>query len=268
MKIHPMRQEMKDRAKSLLAQIEFAGEIPPELDRDYVVKGWFDRAATSVVYGDANVGKSFWAIDVAHHVHEGLPWNGRRVRRGAVLYIAAEGGAMFANRLAARKARFMVLRAGLVLTGRGNDAGPLAETLEHLSETHGPFALVIADTMARVMGAADENAAPDVAQLMAATDHIRRRTGAHVMLIHHSGKDATRGARGHSSLRAAVDTEVELSKADDGGRMARTTKQRDMPGGAEHRFTLEPITLGTDSDGDPVTSCIIKTEEGTPHRTR
>lgn len=99
----------------ILDQIENAGDLKPVLDRDYLVKGWLDRGAISVVYGDANVGKSFFAIDIAHHVQEGWQWATRRVRRGQVLYIAAEGGSGLNNRLVAREAKFQVLRAPLIL---------------------------------------------------------------------------------------------------------------------------------------------------------
>ena len=165
---------------------------------------------------------------------------------------------MFRNRLTAAKARFMVLAGPLTLAGRNAEAAPLTEVLLHLSEIHGPFGLIVIDTLARVMGGADENAAADIAGLMRSTDLLRDRTGAHVMVIHHSGKDATRGARGHSSLRAAIDTELELTKGEGTERLLKATKQRDMAAGVEHVFELRQVELGKDQDGDAVTSCIVK----------
>jgi len=264
MSVAPLRKDgpLNDPARRMLDRIQIDPDTRPILDRDYLVKGWFDRGAISVVYAEANAGKTFWAIDVAHHVQRGLAWNGCRVRAAPVLYCAAEGGALFDNRLAAREARFAVLPGALTLTGRNSAATPLADAVAHLADQFGDWGLVVIDTLARVMGGADENAAPDVAAVVRSPEIIRDRTGAHVMFIHHSGKDVARGARGHSSLRAAVDTEIELSRGEDGTRLARTTKQRDMPGGAEHEFTLEEVVLGRDSDGDPVTSCVIKTRGG------
>lgn len=261
--VKPLKPRLPDRARRLLGRVEFAGEARPVLDHDYVVKGWLHRNAVSVVYGEANVGKSFWAVDLAHHVQKGWPWSGNKVRQGAVLYCAAEGGSLFVNRLAACGAQFMVLHGPLTLAGRNSDAEALTHVVTHLSEVHGPFALVVFDTLARVMGGADENAAPDIGTLMRSVDAIRDRTGAHCMLIHHSGKDVARGARGHSSLRAAVDTEIELTKdKDTGERLARATKQRDMASGTECPFELEVVTLGRDADGDPVTSCKVRHKEG------
>ncbi|WP_372922986.1 AAA family ATPase [Roseovarius sp.] len=259
--VSPMKpKRLSAVAEKFLSRVEFAHEVKPVIERDYCIKGWIDRGAMSVVYGEANVGKSFWAIDVAKHIHQGLPWNGARVRAGNVLYLAAEGGAMFDNRLSAAKARFMVTKGAVTLAGRNSEAKPIGEVLDHLARVQdAPFALVVIDTLARVMGGADENAAPDVSSLIRSAEMIRDETGAHVMFVHHCGKDVARGARGHSSLRAAVDTEIELTQCDDGTRLARTTKQRDMPGGLEQSFTLEQVDLGRDSDGDAVTSCIVKT---------
>lgn len=252
--------KLSDTARGIIDRIEFAETLLPVLDRDYLVKGWLDRGALSVLYGDANVGKSFFAIDMAHHVQQGIDWAGRRVKQGQVLYIAAEGGSGLNNRLVARGAKFMVLRGQMVLAGRNNTAPALAEAVECMERHYGPFALIVVDTMARVMGGANENEAPAIAALITSLDLIRDRTGAHVMLIHHSGKNAEQGARGHSSLRAAIDTEIRLSKPDDGSpySLARTTKQRDMIGGAEIEFDLRTVTLGQDSDGDPVTSCVVQ----------
>jgi len=75
-------------------------------------------------------------------------------------------------------------------------------------------------------------------------------------VVHHSGKDTAQGARGHSSLRAATDIEIEL---DVNGtlRTARATKQRDMEVGKEVVFKLDVEVLGLDEDGDDVTTCTI-----------
>jgi len=64
------------------------------------------------------------------------------------------------------------------------------------------------------------------------------------MLIHHSGKNAAAGARGWSGVRAAVDTEIEVTDSSS-GRCAEITKQRDLSSkGIRIGFRLETITLG------------------------
>lgn len=253
-------ESLKPKAKVLLERMVWAGEIRPQLERPYIVKGWLERGQVSVLYGPSNAGKSFLALDIAHHVAKGLTWGRRRTRKGRVLYVAAEGGGSFANRIAALdRPEFWTYVSPMTLTGRDGAAAPLAEVLQHLSAVGGePFALIIFDTMARVMGGLDENTAPDIAQLVAGLDLIRRATGAHVMLVHHTGKDAARGARGHSSLRAAIDTEIELTRDEAGQIAAEVTKQRDGPTGYRFAYTLRQVELGRDQDGDPVTSCLVE----------
>ena len=87
-------------------------------------------------------------------------------------------------------------------------------------------------------------------------DRIRAETQSHVLVVHHSGKDTARGARGHSALRAATDTEIELVKI--GSSITATvTKQRDQPGGDAFTFRLEPVEIGMDEDKEIVTSCVV-----------
>ncbi|QCP87441.1 AAA family ATPase [Cereibacter sphaeroides] len=254
------RSKLRPQAQALLEYARPASDIRPHLHRNYLIKGWLDRGGSSVVYGPPNVGKSFLALDIAHHVSKGEIWAGRRVRKGRVLYVAAEGGSSFDNRVAALDhPEIWVLSCSLCMTGQRSQAFPLAEMLQHLSAIGGePFDLIIFDTMARVMGAGDENTALGINDLMAGLDHVRRATGAHVMLIHHSGKDGDKGARGHSSLLGAIDTEIKLSRDPEVNVItAEVTKQRDGPTGYKFSYVLRLVHLGEDQDGDPVTTCVV-----------
>lgn len=248
------------RAQALRASLTFAGDLTPRLERSYLVKGWLNRGELSMLVGPSNVGKSFLAVDLAHHVAKGLAWHGVRVTAGPVLYIAAEGAGGFVNRVAAlHEPRFWVLPVPVTLIGgESSDAEPLAEIVAELARTHGRYALIVVDTMARVMGGADENAGPDIADLLRNVDHLRKRTGAHVMLVHHSGKDRSRGARGHSSLRAAVDTELTLSRDAEGRITATLDKQRDGATGGRFTYRLRRVELGLDQDGEAVASCVVE----------
>jgi len=98
-----------------------------------------------------------------------------------------------------------------------------------------------------------------MSRFVAGLDRIREETGVHILLVHHSGKNAQNGSRGASSLKAACDAEIELTFDEDTRiRTARATKQRDMETGAEINFILQIVELGEDADGDQVTTCIIR----------
>lgn len=257
------RKELGPRAKSFLSGIRRAGDVPVQLDQPYVIKGWLSAGGSSLAYGPSNVGKSFWALDLAQHIATGTAWNGCRVRQTNVLYCALEGGASIGLRLAAiGEPAFHVFPGALSFQNATGDETFLAEAVLSLAETEGDFGLIVIDTLARVTAGADENAAADMTRLMACVDKLRAITGAHVLLIHHPGKDVGRGARGHSSIRAAIDTEIQITKEDDSQVIvAEVRKQRDGPVGLTFAYQLKEIELGQDADGDPVTSCIVEPTE-------
>ncbi|PAU96700.1 AAA family ATPase [Paracoccus salipaludis] len=266
------RPNLSGRALDLAGAIRPSHKIKPVLDSRYLVKGWLDRGAASVLYGDSNVGKTFFALDLAAHVAAGEDWHGHRVPSGEkwagpVIYVASEGGTGINNRLEAMRRTqpelmqrvdangdLCILSAPIDLC-TAEDAAYLAEAISE--EFDNKPSLIVVDTLARAMGNGDENTAKDMGQFVRNIDLLREATGAHVMVIHHSGKDASRGARGSGSLRAAVDTEIELTRAD-GIIMAEARKQRDMACDGVFAFTLKSVFLGMDDDGDRVTSAVVE----------
>jgi len=89
-------------------------------------------------------------------------------------------------------------------------------------------------------------------------NRLRHRTGAAILVIHHSGKDQSKGARGWSGLRAAVDTEIEITRDGDIRYADLGSKQRDSKDRSRVSFSLREVVLGKDEDGDVVTSCVIE----------
>jgi hypothetical protein len=112
---------------------------------------------------------------------------------------------------------------------------------------------VIVDTLSRAMAGGDENSPVDMGRIVAAADRIRAETSAHFTYLHHTGKDAARGARGHSLLRAATDTEIEVAS-----NSMTITKQRDMEGGFAIGFGLVDMRIGDDHAGNPIKSAVVE----------
>ena len=256
-----------------LPPLEWFDDVAPALTDAYLVKGVLSHGAMSVVYGPSNSGKTFFALDIAFHLAIGAPWRGRRVKQAAVLYLAAEGGRGVSNRIAALKQETGVCdvplalrRAGLDLLHNQANLQELVDLAQSVTESFPELPLLIViDTLSRIMAGGDENSAADMTALIRNIDAIREATGAHIMLVHHTGKDTARGARGHSSLRAATDTEIEVGN-DNGARAALVTKQRDYQGGETFAFALKNVTLGHDQDGDEVTSCIVEAVDEEEHQ--
>ena len=119
------------------------------------------------------------------------------------------------------------------------------------------YDLLVIDTLAMSIGEGSENDGRDMGMFLTNINQLKAHFNCHVMIIHHTGKDKSKGARGHSSLRAALDTEIEL-KVDGSVRTAKVTKQRDMESGKKVAFTLDVVELGLDNELEVITSCIVK----------
>ncbi len=230
---------------------------PPAL-----VENWLDRHGMSVVYGESNTGKSFFVLDLALHIALGREWRGHQVERGAVVYVAAESGGSMKKRVVAFREHhhtgkqpipFALVPCPVNLLDEKADTEALVDLMQSAAQRLGAApALVVIDTLARALAGGDENSGRDMGGLIRNLDAIRDATRAHVLVVHHTGKDKARGARGHSSLRAATDTEIEIANW-----AARCTKQRDMEGGRELPFQLDPVEVGTSRRGNPIISCVV-----------
>jgi len=115
--------------------------------------------------------------------------------------------------------------------------------------------VIVVDTMAQSAPGSDENSSADMGTIISNSQLLQRITGGLVILIHHTGKDARRGARGHSSLEGALDTGIEVKRSLS-GREWRKAKVKDGEADSSYTFHLKMVDLGIDSDGDPITSCV------------
>ena len=249
------------RVKQLRDAIITAAEVRFDLTNDCLIKNWLGESAISVIYGDSNCGKSFFALDLAYHVAAGHGWFDQKVKAGSVLYVAAEGGRGFGKRVAAVKLQKPDLHAA----GSQNlNLLPLQVDLHGAEDASAiinqaepsQYSLVVVDTLAMSIGEGSENDGRDMGMFISNIMRLKAYFNCHILIVHHTGKDRSKGARGHSSLRAALDTEIEL-KVDGLVRVASVTKQRDMESGKKLAFTLEVVELGLDNDLDAVTSCVV-----------
>lgn len=239
---------------------------------DRLVAGIMGESTLAVAYGPPGCGKSFLAFDLAMHIAMGREWFGRRVQRGAVLYCAAEGAAAWNNRVIAFARHYGLdseqidalpiafVREQVNLGPLGNHTQAVIDAAFELqNDSNQPLRIIILDTVARAMVGASENDPIDMGAFVANCDRIRREAGGAVLLVHHTGKSIAGGARGHSSLLGAVDTEIEVERRKNGdadGRLFRLTKARDGSDGEEFGFSLKVVTVGDDEEG-PITSCAV-----------
>lgn len=246
--------------------VAFADELPETFTPpDELVEGVLTAGDGSVWYGDSNTGKTFVLVDLAASVARGVPWMGKRTETGLVVYLAAESPASVRNRLQAyqkhyrvRVPNFAIVQSPIDLFDGEADTDKVIQVVRQLEQQRGMKArLIIGDTLARLSAGANENAGQDMGLVVRRFDRIRSECKTHFALVHHSGKSAAAGARGWSGVRAAVDTEIELSDSST-GKCIEITKQRDLSTKGERiGFKLEPVALGLSKWGVPATSCVV-----------
>lgn len=233
-------------------------EIQPRLGETSLVQKLLGEGGMSVIYGQSNTGKTFFAMALAYAIAAGQPFAGLKAQQGAVVYVAAEAGVSAENRIAAIRSMckaqdvpFDLVPCPVDLLRGDGDTQPLIDLIKEAEAEHGKVRLVVIDTLSRAIAGGNENDSADMGALVKHLDAIRAACRTHVQVVHHAGKDQAKGARGHSLLRAATDTEIEIA---DG--VATTTKQRDMEASPPIGFDLKVVELGTGADGMTVTSCV------------
>ena len=266
------REEKKTSVKVEITQGLFTpwSDITSGNGADDFVEDVLGTGQMSVLYGDSNTGKTFFVLDLCVHVAFGWKWNGYECDQGGVIYAALEGAHGIRNRIAAVKQHFSdeigdevpdfdTITTNLDLLAEDGDTQMLIAAINERQKTFSkPLRLIVIDTLARAIAGGDENKSESMGQLVVHADAIRKETGAHVLFVHHSGKDQARGARGHSSLRAATDTEIEVVRDNDATiSSAKVTKQREFEGGQQWHFKLHHVELGMNKRSKMFGSCVV-----------
>ncbi len=199
----------------------FTGFEGYDAEIDYLMEGVIPALSFGVVYGASGSFKSFLTIGWALHIATGLPWDNHRVVQGSVLYVVAEGGIGAPRRIKAwcdkynngkQPSSFHFIKEP-VHVANDTQCYSLISTVQEIEErTKSKIGLIIIDTLARCFAGADENSTKDMNNFIAGCDTIKAQVNATVLVVHHSGKDDTKSARGSSALRAACDFEYKVKR--------------------------------------------------------
>ncbi|ECD3769676.1 AAA family ATPase [Salmonella enterica subsp. enterica serovar Onderstepoort] len=237
-----------------------------DAQQSYVIKGLIPAESLCSTYGASGSYKSFLAISWSCHVATGMAWGGRRVSKGAVIYIAGEGSMGVKRRVKAWEITHDKVVTDLcIINAPVFPASP--DYVEQVIRTAGlvksrtgeNVRLIVIDTLARCFGGNDENDSRDMGAFIQGCDAIKQATGATVLVVHHSGKDETKGARGSSAFRAALDAEYRISRenSDVTALVAACTKMKDAEEPKESAYDLKSVEVFTDTDGEEIVSMVV-----------
>lgn len=239
----------------------------------YCIKGIFPRTGLCVVWGPPKCGKSFWTLDAVLHFALGWTYRGRKVTSGHVVYCAFEGQEGYGNRIEAFRQRhdvparvpFSLMPARMDLVKDhplfiGEVAAQLGCQYDAKTRTvtgDKRPAIIVLDTLNRSLNGSETD---DMGAYVRAADALRAAFDCLVVIIHHCGVEGSR-PRGHTSLTGAADAQIAV-KRDAGNIVATLEWMKDGAEGATIVSRLDVVTVGTDDDGDEITTCVIEPVEG------
>lgn len=258
--IQSLRQPFK------IEQLDDIDDEPVE----WLIEGVIPKKAFVALYAPPASFKSFVALDIAECIATGRNFLSKQVKhQGAVLYIAGEGHGGIGARIKALKklhntpagSPVYFLRKQINLRSSATDIKDLIQAVDDIQATHDiNFELVVIDTLARAFGGGNENASEDMGAFITAAGAIQGRYNCALLVVHHAGKDATKGLRGHSSLLGAVDTELEIIRIEDAPKgILHISKQKDGEDGQRYGFQMVTVELSTTLLGfENVTSLAVQ----------
>lgn len=265
------REELFAKAEAIMAELptKSVGRFGPVPIYDltqrepmgWLIKGVLPRAELGILFGASGSGKTFVALDLAFAIARGNAWRTRRTAKARVVIIAAEGGSGLGKRAQAYAQHHGFDLRDMhdlhVITAAPNflDGDDISEVMAEIKNL-GPVDLIITDTLAQVTPGANENTSEDMGRALGNINLLHEATGAMNLVVHHAGKDLSKGSRGWSGLKAAADVQIEVLRHENGDREIVIEKMKDGEDGLRWGFRLETVLLGLDDDGDDITSCV------------
>lgn len=227
----------------LRSRIYRGTELDVLADPEPLVPELVMRDSICAIYGPSGAGKTFYALAAAASVASGHAFFGREVHQGPVLYVAAEGvrGIKLRQRawlehhgMADSALADLYWVRGAVDLLNGADVERVGELADEIGAVWTIF-----DTLARNTPGSDEGA-KDMSNVVGVFDYLRGcGDQPAISPIHHTGKDLSRGLRGHTALLGALDTEIEVT-GDHGLIKVRVTKQKDGEEAGPWQYNLTP----------------------------
>ena len=229
-----------------------------EKGQKWLVDGIIPRKGLTMLYGQTGVGKSYAAIDLAFAVRNGRPWGGCEGCEADVLYVATEDplgiddrNEAIADYLGLPEGLKPLIVAGEFDLSRGSES--VSKLLKKIRRANWEsLGLVVVDTLQMSLGGAEENSASEATEIIKNCRLLSDCLDCTVLLVHHSGKDSTKNARGSSAFTAAMDTVITMTNNQSGVTL-KVVKQKNGPGGLQCTGKLLPM-----SDGE---GCYLQLED-------
>jgi RecA-family ATPase len=238
----------------------------------WLIRDVLDAESLAEIFGDAGTGKTFLALDLGLSIASRQEWHGHKIaQNGLVFYIAGEGHHSLPVRIKAWAQAYHVDLTSIPFAASDRSAQILDDStaeieanIEEMYAEAGQYpTLIILDTVARNFGCGDENSTQHMGIFVALLDRLKARYHCGILLIHHNGLTNKERARGAGTLRAALDFEYRLEKAEDSETTVKMTctKCKDHAAPVPMSLCSEIVTIDEWRDpdtGQPITSIVLR----------
>ncbi|EOV8739071.1 AAA family ATPase [Acinetobacter baumannii] len=228
---------------------------------EWFVHGVLPKKGLATIYGLPATGKSFLMLDLLFAICKGEEWFGMKTKQSKVAYINLEDIYGMGNRLHAYQERKGLipdndfLNYEISLNFKEKDH--VEELINSIKEYAPNCGLVCIDTLAQSANGIDENSSTDMGMVIGKLKKLSSELNCLVLIVHHSGKTQGSGLRGHSSLLGAVDCAIEISSDGSTTKKWNITKSKNGANNIQQQFYLEPVSLGMDEEGNPISSAVV-----------
>jgi hypothetical protein len=245
---------------------------PASYHNDDLIKGFLPRACNAMLFGEANVGKSFCLLDTCARIACGIPWyNSIKTNQSGVLYLNWEGNNHIDQRILALMREYpnrpwstmpfslvkmvepLIMPNQLDSDGKDKIASGmlrLEKAVKGFVNRYGIYpGLIVVDTYSMAIRASANEEEHALAFNRLVSYIADMCGGATVLRVHHTGHTNQERARGSYAIQAGLDVNLRCEPG-----LITAVKQRDNKK-AGVQFKLKVIKFGEDQDGDAVSSC-------------
>jgi hypothetical protein len=257
-------QQRRERRKFTLISAEEMAARPP---MEWLVDDTIPEKGTCIFYGPSQSGKSFLLLDLVGKICQGKPWFGLETKKKRVVYVVLEGEEGVPQRIKA----YLDHHGPGTLAGcdfvteeldiMAFDGEDLAWSLKEDGLLEEEGTVIVLDTLGKGAPGLDENSARDISLMFKQLRKITDVTKGLVILVHHTGKDGSKGPRGSIAIPSGTDASIRVDAIGDGSEAVRSwlsEKRKDADSKSKRGFKLVPLVVGQKQNGLPVSSCVVQ----------
>lgn len=230
--------------------------------RKWLIERLLPHPAVIGLSAHPKTGKSFVALSMSAHIAAGMPFRGRNVHKGPVVYVMAEGGEGAADRIEALRLDMfegedvdIPLFVSMSSVDLIHDCDGFIQLIRQEMPDQAPVAIIIDTLNATLFGS--ENSDEDMSSYMRSLNAIKTAFGCSVLVVHHLAKKESSGARGHGAFLGGLDALLVLKETSAQTLTLSVAMMRDGPKGEILTSRLKPVVVGQDEDGDDISSCVV-----------